>query len=86
MLWHHVGRGGARISIGITAIITRPRCSSAAPVQEQWLFGGFQSGFNVPLPLILPGRVLSSNGEVRDIFPHLDEPNRANGSVSSSIY
>ena len=44
------------------------------PVQEQWLFGGFQSGFNVPLPLILPGRVLPGNGEVRDIFPNLDEP------------
>ena len=43
------------------------------PVQEQWLFGGFQSGFNVPLPLILPGRVLPGNGEVRNIFPHLDE-------------
>jgi len=43
------------------------------PVEEQWLFGGFQSGFNVPLPLILPGRVLPGNGEVRDIFPHLDE-------------
>jgi hypothetical protein len=37
------------------------------PVQEQWLFGGFQSGFNVPLPLILPGRVLPGNGEVRDV-------------------
>ena len=46
---------------------------SQQPVQEQWLFGGFQSG-NVPLPLILPGRVLPGNGEVRDIFPHLDEP------------
>jgi hypothetical protein len=44
-----------------------------AQVQEQWLFGGFQSGYNVALPLILPGRVLPGNGEVRDIFPHLDE-------------
>jgi hypothetical protein len=43
------------------------------PVQEKWLFGGFQSGFNVALPLILPGRVLPGDGEVRDIVPQLDE-------------
>ena len=41
---------------------------SQHPVQEQWLFG-----FNVRPPLILPGRVLPGNGEVRDIFPYLDE-------------
>jgi hypothetical protein len=35
--------------------------------------GGFQSGFNVPLPLILPGRLLPGKGEVRDIFPHFDK-------------
>jgi hypothetical protein len=37
------------------------------------VFGGFQSGFKVPLPLNLPGPVLPGNGDVRDIFPHLDE-------------
>ena len=67
-------RRRARISIGHHRHHHHARVVQVQqPVQEQWLFGGFQSGFNVPLPLILPGRVLPGNGEVRDIFPHLDE-------------
>jgi hypothetical protein len=74
MLRHHLGRGGAeRISIGITAIIITPalfRCSSrpgaVAPAASR-------AAFNVPLPLILPDRVLPGKGEVRDIVPHFDK-------------
>ena len=61
-------RRRARISIGVTAIIITPALFSRSTRSEQWLFG-----FSVRLPLILPGRVLSGNGEVRDIFPYLDE-------------
>ena len=47
------------------------RCSSRS--RRSGSSAASQSRFNVALPLILPGRVLPGNGEVRDIFPHLDE-------------
>jgi hypothetical protein len=74
MLWHHVGREARPHKHRHHRQHHHARVFQVQqPVQEQWLFGGFQSGYNVALPLILPGRVLPGNGEVRNIFPHLDE-------------
>ena len=71
---------GRRLALPDWPFFHLPSCDFSTPVKEPLVVAGRPHRGTEAVhrpqycwPLSLPGRVLPGNGEVRDIFPHLDE-------------